>query len=45
MPTFVNRVQYTRFEEGIYSFAGTEYVGFIATLDIKTYRAVSFAAA
>lgn len=45
MPTFVSRVQYTRFEEGIYSFAGTEYVGFIATVDIKTYRAVSFAAA
>lgn len=45
MPTFVSRVQYTRFEEGIYTFAGNEYVGFIATVDIKTYRAVSYAAA
>jgi hypothetical protein len=45
MPTFVSRVQYTRFEEGIFTFAGNEYVGFIATVDIKTYRAVSYAAA
>lgn len=43
MAQFVNRVQYTRVEEGIYSFAGTEYVGFIATVAIKTHRAVSFA--
>lgn len=41
LPGFVYRTAYTRFEKGIYSFAGTDYVGVIATLDIKTHRNVS----
>lgn len=41
LPGFVYRTAYTGFEEGIYSFAGNEYVGFIATLEIKTHQNVS----
>lgn len=43
MPSFVNRVQYTRIDEGIYQYAGVDYAGFVATVDVKTHRAVSFA--
>jgi hypothetical protein len=41
MPTFVDRVQYTRFEQGIFNYGGNDYVGFIASFVIKTHENVT----
>lgn len=41
LPGFVYRTAYTVFQEGIFTFAGNEYVGFIADLEIKTHTNVS----
>lgn len=42
LPTQVGRVQYLRIREGVYQYAGVDYVGFIATLQIKEMTAVSY---
>lgn len=44
LPGFVYRTVVKRIDEGIYNYAKHDYVGFIATLEIKTRKNVSASA-
>lgn len=42
IPYFVDDVRYTRVRGGVFEYAGTQYTGFVMTLQIKTHKGVSF---